>query len=42
MISLQLNGQVNLDQTYTVASETDGYGDVLNLNGPMHIPGTVV
>lgn len=35
MISLQLNGQVNLDQTYTVASETDAYGDMLNLNGPM-------
>jgi len=35
MINLQLNGQENLDGTYTVASATDGYGDVLNLNGPM-------
>jgi len=35
MVNLQLNGQVNQDGTYTVASATDGYGDVLNLNGPM-------
>ncbi len=35
MMNLQLNGQENLDGTYTVASATDGYGDVLNLNGPM-------
>lgn len=35
MINLQLSGQVNLDQTYTVASATDPYGDLLNLNGPM-------
>jgi hypothetical protein len=35
MVNLQLNGQVNQDGTYTVASSTDGYGDVLNLNGPM-------
>ena len=26
---------MNQDGTYTVASATDGYGDVLNLNGPM-------
>ena len=38
MINLQLNGQVNQDGTYTVASETDGYGDTLNLNGPMPKP----
>ena len=35
MMTLLLNGQVNQDnpQSFTVASETDAYGDVLNLSG---------